>query len=221
MFRKRLVDGIQLLMPHAVRFIPDWTWLREVGNSTPVKLTVLIPLVGYLIIFNQALVHDWDLAREYVGAPTGAVSMKLPLIYVGLCMLAVGSVVYSLRCPDIVKRYPSSAAFVGGDGPSIGEYALGNIEEEIRQSSYLDELGRIRKRFETRPPMRDIDKEFDEQRRRIINAVLHLYFTVWNTSRPLARLFVSAPFLVGFSLLLIPSLQVFSRVVAILVGIEG
>jgi len=208
-------------MPHVVRFIPDWTWLREVGNSTPVKLTVLIPLVGYLIIFNEALNDYWNLAKEYVGAPTGALSIKLPLIYVGLCVLAVGSVVYSLRCPDIVKRYPSSAAFVGGDGPSIGEYASGIIEEEIRQSSHLDELGRIRKRFESRLPMRDIDEEFAEQRRRINNAVLHLYFDVLDTSRPLARLFVSAAFLVGFSLLLIPSLQVFSRVVAILFGIKG
>lgn len=228
MSTKRLVERILLLLHHAFHLnwshlIPQWTRLRDIGNSTPVKLTILIPLVGYLIIFNNALVQYWDLAREYVGAPTGAVSIKLPLIYFGLCALAVGSAVYSWTCPEIVKRYPSGAAYVGGDGPNMGDWALDSVEKEIRGSTHHNELQRIRKRFDVDPKMMSFlnSQQIAERRQNTVNAVLHLYFALWNASKPLARLIVSIAFLLGFSALLIPSLQVFYRVITILVGIKG
>ena len=44
---------------------PKWSLLRTVGNLTAVRLTVLIPLVGYLIIFNENVVKYLDLAKEF------------------------------------------------------------------------------------------------------------------------------------------------------------
>ena len=41
-----------------------WTVLRPVGNSIIVKLTILVPAIGYLIIFNDKLVGYVDLIRE-------------------------------------------------------------------------------------------------------------------------------------------------------------
>jgi hypothetical protein len=32
-----------------------WTTLRPIGNSWPARLTIIIPLIGYFIIFNDAL----------------------------------------------------------------------------------------------------------------------------------------------------------------------
>jgi hypothetical protein len=91
--------------------IPRWTLLRRVGNSVPVRLTVLIPLVGYLIIFNSYVIHYLELAKELVGnpPPSGA-STRLLLIYFGLCALAAGSVIYAYMCPEQVQRYTASIA---------------------------------------------------------------------------------------------------------------
>lgn len=50
------------------RFDLPWTTLREVGNLSAVKATVLIPLIGYLILFNQNVVEYLRLSPELTGA---------------------------------------------------------------------------------------------------------------------------------------------------------
>jgi hypothetical protein len=52
------------------RTVPDvlrWTVLRDIGNSAPAKLTILIPLVGYLIIFNEHVLKYLELSHQLFG----------------------------------------------------------------------------------------------------------------------------------------------------------
>jgi hypothetical protein len=114
-----------------IGFPPRWSRLRGTGNSLPVRLTVLIPVVGYLIIFNSYIVKYLELAKEFGGAQAmenASVSPRLLLSYFGLCAVALGSVIYDRFCPDEVKHFGTSAAYVGGDGRSIGDFALEAIE---------------------------------------------------------------------------------------------
>ena len=84
--------------------ISEMVSLAHLGNLTAVRLTILIPLVGYLIIFNANVVKYLDLAKEFVGISShhfdSGVSAKLLLIYFGLCALAAGSVVFSNLVPN-------------------------------------------------------------------------------------------------------------------------
>ena len=34
---------------------PKWSWLRAIGNSSSIKMTIFIPAIGYLVLFNQNL----------------------------------------------------------------------------------------------------------------------------------------------------------------------
>jgi len=43
---------------------PLWTQLRSIGNSTPIKSTIFIPVLGCAIIFNEQVVHLLQLSRE-------------------------------------------------------------------------------------------------------------------------------------------------------------
>ena len=73
--------------------IPKWTLLRTVGNLTVIRLTVFIPLIGYLIIFNDVLLKNLELAKEFAGLPPisgSTLSPRLLLIYFGLCAVVVG-----------------------------------------------------------------------------------------------------------------------------------
>src|ERR1700681_4261929 len=87
--------------PVDITLLPRWSLLRRVGNSSAVRLTILIPLIGYLIIFNSYVVHYLELPKEFAGAqpPGSAVSPRLLLIYFGLSALAAGSVIYAYFCP--------------------------------------------------------------------------------------------------------------------------
>lgn len=108
-------------------FVPGWHILRNIGNLAAVRLTIFIPLVGYLVVFNNKVVEWLELTKEFVGVPPAiglTVSPRLLLIYFGLCAVAVGSAIYSMLCPQEIKHYGTSAAYVGGDGPNIGDIAM-------------------------------------------------------------------------------------------------
>ena len=191
-----------------------WTGLRTVGNSLPAKLTILIPLIGYLIIFNADVAKSLNLIRELSGFQTDhqfPVSPRLLLIYFGLCSLAVGQTLFSWGCPAKVKHYGDPAAFAGGDGPSIKDFAFEPIEAELRTSAYQKRYKMIRDRYE-----RGGAAITEAQKREVNNGVLHLYFEYLDNSHPKMRLVAFISYAVGFLCLLIPSLGVFFRVLDVL-----
>jgi hypothetical protein len=197
--------------------IPRWSQLRAVGNSGPAKLTILIPLVGYYIIFNAQLVHYLDLVSE-IGGPTmhsHSVPPRLLLIYFSLCFFAVGAAIYSVLCPDEVKRYGSSAAYVGEDGPSLKAFASQPIAQELRNSPYANEYEEILQYNNLRISQ---DFSIQEARVEIQNGRLHLYFRYKDKSYPSMRLIAFLCYIIGIIGLSIPSLGVFVRVVRILWG---
>ena len=63
-----------------MRFRTDtlvWTRFRPIGNSLPKRLTVLIPIIGYLIIFNSTLAHYAELISVLNGN-SHVVGVELP-----------------------------------------------------------------------------------------------------------------------------------------------
>jgi hypothetical protein len=198
-----------------LNFVPRWSQLRAIGNSGPAKLTILIPLVGYFVIFNAQLVHYLDLIAELSGFTSHplSVSPRLFWIYFGLCAIAVGAALYSMLCPGQVKYYGSAAAYIGGDGPHIKDWAFEAIETELRNSLYKDEYKKLRDRFD--PPGGVVGQSAKDQAN---NGILHIYFRYLDSSYPVMRFIASMFYVVGFVCLMIPSIGVFVRVASILWG---
>jgi hypothetical protein len=68
-----------------------WSRLRGIGKSSAAKLTLLLPLIGYLIIFNKNVADFLHLASEFAGAADAqfSVAPKLMLVYIGICAIAL------------------------------------------------------------------------------------------------------------------------------------
>lgn len=195
-----------------------WSKLRGVGNSPIVRITVLIPVVGYLIIFNKNVADFLHLASQFVGVDDEhfGVAPKLMLVYVGLCATALGVVVFSAFCPADVKYYGTPNAYVLGDGQALKDFELEKIETLLKRSkAYSAEVMRMRNRYERLggPPITD------DQKRTIDNGLLHLYFRYQNNSRFLWRWLAGLAYAIGFVCLLIPSAGVFWRVIKIIVDV--
>ena len=84
-----------------------WAQLRSAGNSRIVQTSVLFPLVGYLILFNDQVIsflsmHKLDHPPD--GFLASIWTRKLYFLYFGLMSLGIGSFIYSLRCPFIICR---------------------------------------------------------------------------------------------------------------------
>jgi hypothetical protein len=192
---------------------PLWVRLRFVSNSTAAKATILVPLVGYLILFNEKVVEFLNLAKG-IGSHEGAeVSYRLILIYLGLCFISLGVVVYGWLCPNEVKHYGSASAFVQGDGPSLRGFVIDDIARGLENSGQRPRLQIISDALNEKI-RRQVANEDDSERYRI--EMLHLHFEHLNESHPIGRRVCFSAYVIGFGLLAIPSAVVFKSVIVIL-----
>jgi cytochrome b561 len=173
-----------------------WTQLRTIGHLPLMKATIFVPLIGYLIIFNETIAKYLHLAWEKDATP---LPTNLLLVYFGLIFLSVGSIVYAFRCDRRIDQYGSSEAYIGGDGPNISAVMLGAFENELTGAGYdLDAW-----QSDGISPVGKLDRKKD---------ILACIYDKWDTAFPIARAVTTIFYLVGFIILLIPSLRVFWEV---------
>ena len=202
--------------------LPRWSRLREAGNSSLVQLTVLIPFIGYLIIFNQQIAKYLDLIREVSGSqprsPELSVSPRLLLIYFGLCLVSFGAIIYRRYCPSEIKRYASSTAFVGGDGPNVGPAGYSAMESEVFRT-LPDSHAELADRLNRRSNLAGSKQDADAVRKEFLADIMHLYFDALDESRPWLRAACGGLLTAGAIVLSIPAAFVFFRVLRILVNL--
>jgi hypothetical protein len=179
---------------------PLWTSLRALGNSPAIKLTIFIPIIGYLILLNEHVLHYLELSQRIFGNETqeghtsaAPVSWRLLFLYFGLCLIAAASALHQLFCPTIIKRYASVSDFVSSAYPHLTDTGYEALCEELRQTTKV------------------VHAERGEERR----GHLALFFVLKNTCRPWARWPALILYVFGFGVLSIPTLNVFYRVAVV------
>ncbi|UWQ46979.1 hypothetical protein [Leisingera aquaemixtae] len=108
-----------------------WNRIRPVVANELSKAVVAIPLVGYLIIFNDTIAGLISFEELTDGRGTLWLSSKtrLQCIYFGLLFLAASSVWFRIRCPKAVKVAASSEEY--------RQYAFANFTIQDFVSTYL------------------------------------------------------------------------------------
>ena len=99
-----------------------WRLLRGFGQSWPAAITMSAPFIGYLILYHSQIAQYLGglggLLEDY--AVTGRCarilefSMRLNLIYVALLILGIGTIVYRIFAPEIVKSAKSDTEYILG-----------------------------------------------------------------------------------------------------------
>jgi hypothetical protein len=121
------------------KFSRPWTDFRAISNSHAARSTILILLIGYLVLFNENVVKYLHLPKELGGSTPVAgsgISMRLLLVYFGLCFVAAGTALYGFFCPPEVKQYGSANGYVAGDGDSIKSMVLDAIQARLARSDF-------------------------------------------------------------------------------------
>jgi len=175
-------------------FSRPWSDLRGISNSYAAKGTVLIPLVGYYVIFNESIVKWLNLAREFVGNQNidDRISPRVLWLYVALCAIAFGTLIYAKWCPQEVKKYGDYRDYVNGDGPALSAGTMTDIESDISRKGYALE-GSIGK-----------------------SDYLELNYRELDESNRWARWAVTVCFAFGFGVLTALSAKIFYKVISML-----
>lgn len=103
---------------HTILKRSNWSALSAVGNSNISRLTVLMPFIGYLLLFNSDLqfylritlpneTQTSNLSLWYV-----LYEDKLSFLYLGLLLFGLGIGIFGIFCPRKIRERPSVANYI-------------------------------------------------------------------------------------------------------------
>lgn len=94
-----------------------WDKLGAIGRSNIGRLTILIPFVGYLIIFNPSFISFFR--QELPGGIPNTYEwfselheLRLIFLYFGLLFLGVGNLLFILLAPEALRRHSDVSGYV-------------------------------------------------------------------------------------------------------------
>lgn len=102
-----------------INAVIPWSSISSVGNSTPARLTILAPLIGYLVIYNQFIAEFFFLSNANPDLPQESPSLldlfkelKLTFLYFGLLLFGVGAMLFAAYAPRNIRKYKSPEEYV-------------------------------------------------------------------------------------------------------------
>ncbi|QXT38742.1 hypothetical protein [Gymnodinialimonas ceratoperidinii] len=116
----------------------SWSALSSIGNSRIARLTIIMPFVGYLIVFNSTLsdyfstILPADLAHESGDLWTFLYSRNLYFLYFGLLLFGGGVALFNVVAPSQIRRFPAAESYIAAmDTIRTPNLVIGSFENTI------------------------------------------------------------------------------------------
>lgn len=96
------------MLKYIKRFIqipPHWVEIKRIGNSRFGKITMLVPFIGYMILFNEDMNKYLELSSKFVDGESAKDSNRLFYFYFGLSFIGMASIFFQLFCPRRIRLY--------------------------------------------------------------------------------------------------------------------
>ena len=190
------------LVPQRLRDRPRWNQLRGIGNSAIAKSTIAIPILGYMLIFNDRVVSYLQIHTDFCQSSGCGVSWRLYFFYFGCCFIALGSAVYAVFCPALIKKHKDASAFFAEEkdflshSSSLG-HLLGRIEEV--KGSPASDPGNVLKDLVAR------NEGVRSNNMNMLAGPMNEHYYYENRRRAAARIMTFIAYLLGLALLIAPT----------------
>jgi hypothetical protein len=196
---------LRAALAHASR----WGALRLFGNSPLARATIVVPLIGYFVLFNEHIFGYLKLHTSFCEGVGCEISWRLYCVYFGCCAVALASALYGWRCPPIVKKYPGAAEFFETEKayfshPKNLEY-LFSLIEHLKKAPAADPLNMAKNIIER-------GAGINLNHVNMLAGPMGELYVLANHSRPWLRTTILINYFVGTGLLLIPTLLTFGQV---------
>ncbi|UWQ82079.1 hypothetical protein [Leisingera caerulea] len=220
--------GFDNFLRSLLSFQPSWELLRGFGDTRFAKLSILVPVFGYLVLFNsaiaEAIVPSMHWACEaFTGSKcqpgsAGGVSDDFLLrrvvnIYVALSFFAVAALIFQALCPHEVKKFWHVESYVAEYTKVIHPEFIRNVYRVLKEEE-PDKVKRILSRFYERrgENAARANEMYDRD-------MLALWFNRQNGRFSAARWLCFSLNLIGSVLLAYPTVLVFAEVISIVFGL--
>jgi len=212
-----------------------WPDFASYINGPAAKAAALFPVVGYLILFNDTISNHLtfeDLTDNQVLYGGLSSALRLQCLYFGLLSLGISNVIYMLRRPRVMKFGENSLDYinVGIHNFDVGFYL--DAKGEIRRDGHLTMGGKFYDAdfdnfMETARGNSTMDGDIvrsadwasaKNKYEHLLRGILMDYYFRRTIERRLSLTGCIAVSTAGYFLLLIPSLDLFIKVLAAIYG---
>lgn len=190
-----------------------WSNIRAFGETSISRLSLFIPLIGYLIIFNDTFAQYAKIHIPYCASASCDVSGKLIMIYISGSLFGFGSILYMAFCPYYIKKYRSDSDFFAAEK----EYFC-HPDHRRRITSYLDVKFGGMYQNDIMNALRISPGAISLEHAHTLSAPLSLYYDGLNREKITVRVAISVFYVLGCSLFAISSGETFLRVLYVVVG---
>jgi hypothetical protein len=208
-------------------FTPTWELLRSFGNSKFAKLSILVPIFGYFIIFNDIFISsisssmEWAcFAFESAACTNGNIAdldaeftlRKVVNIYIALSAIGLSTIVFQVLCPHEVKKFWHSENYVA-ETTKVFHHEFNRRIRLVLDKNVPKDTSRIQGTF-------DHYKKHDRPKASEMydRDILSLWFGFQNTRFAAARWICFVLFVIGVVLLTYPTIVVFMKVCSIMLA---
>jgi hypothetical protein len=224
-----------------IRLLPNWNGLSLIGNSKVISLTIFVPFIGYLILFNNELVSYFVLSSELVGTVNSSGSIgyetisRLYFLYYGLISLGISSIGFSFFCPVNVKDHKTEFGYINDELKILTPERVSSLVNEIKQNilpegieaislerfiyefneAYDDALKNFKTGMDGNIDIQGIMNEQKSNEQKSYINILKLNWDYHNSSKLFTRIFLSFFYFIGFFLVLVPSVSIFWKVLVL------
>jgi len=109
-----------------MQLVPTWKTLKSLSSSPLAKLTIIAPVIGWLLLYNNTLV---SLIAKITGEVPANDLWKLYIFYVGLTLISISAILFVIFCPRIISRFIDTNDYI-------------NVERAIFTPEMENELSR-------------------------------------------------------------------------------
>lgn len=186
----------------------------------------MLPIIGYLIVFNDTFPLSFARLQTLAGAsgtgPSSSpvatasagepVSWRLLASYFGLCFVGAASAMYQAFAPSEVKVNATSTDYVQFVRQNLGPRQERAIFSYLQTTRYADEARERGGRYLTELTAAATEAVRKHAAEMYDRDILVMNYEALNESRPLERSIALWLYAIGFSILTVPSADVFFRV---------
>ena len=210
--------------------LPSWFGLRMVGRSPLSRLTIFMPVVGYLILFSESTSGLFVVASEFFpgesdGASAAAWSnVNLYFLYIGLLVFSIATILYGIRCPDIIKAYSDRYQFLEKEARYCVRDTIERKQLRLKnkfsvniEGPYSEDEQSVGDRVRNYQTRGDQGSWYKANSNLVLR-VLHSEYDEENQSLPISRWVVFLLYLAAVLFLAIPIIRTTWRVALALLG---
>ena len=195
-----------------------WHTLATIANNEISKLVGLVPIIGYLILYNDFFAEQFSFSK--VLGTQGAQNLfvfdaapKLHLTFFGCVFVFISNVIFRTACPRVIQNHPSDIDFSDRVLNSYSAWEIHSLEGDVREltefkTPFVKEYAsdpRISESqllgYSRKPPMIDEYAEY-------ISALSREWWVQNDCRNPLIRRMCLLSGIFGYLMLSLPTLDI-------------